>query len=161
MRRAKRRFGASSRWRAGGRCRVGEQGRRRSGRELHDEAGQSLLLLRLQLEMLERTATARVAKGLAEARGTVERVVTELRRIVAALSPAGLERLGRGGGDPANARGVGEGGRGWGGAESGGAGAAGAGGGDPANDRAVREGVRGSHGGAGTGKDGGRASGVP
>ncbi len=71
-----------------------EQERRRIGRELHDEAGQSLLLLRLQLEMLEREAPARIRSGLGEARATVERIVTELRRIVAALSPAVLERLG-------------------------------------------------------------------
>jgi signal transduction histidine kinase len=74
--------------------RAEEQERRRIGRELHDEAGQSLLLLRLQLEMLERGAPARLSSGLGEARATVERIVTELRRIVAALSPGALERLG-------------------------------------------------------------------
>jgi signal transduction histidine kinase len=74
--------------------RAEEQERRRIGRELHDEAGQSLLLLRLHLEMLERAAPVRLRRGLAEARGTVERIVTELRRIVVALSPAVLERLG-------------------------------------------------------------------
>ncbi len=71
-----------------------EQERRRIGRELHDEAGQSLLLLRLQLEMLERGAPESARGELLEARETVERIVTELRRIVAALSPAVLERLG-------------------------------------------------------------------
>jgi signal transduction histidine kinase len=71
-----------------------EQERRRIGRELHDEAGQSLLLLRLQLEMLERAAPQGAREGLRDARETVERIVTELRRIVAALSPAVLERLG-------------------------------------------------------------------
>jgi signal transduction histidine kinase len=71
-----------------------EQERRRIGRELHDEAGQSLLVLRLQLEMLERKAPQRLRSGLADARGTAERIVVELRRIVAALSPAVLERLG-------------------------------------------------------------------
>jgi signal transduction histidine kinase len=71
-----------------------EEERRRIGRELHDEAGQSLLLLRLQLEMLERGAPVRLSPGLREARATVERIVTELRRIVAALSPGALERLG-------------------------------------------------------------------
>jgi signal transduction histidine kinase len=74
--------------------RTEEQERRRIGRELHDEAGQSLLLLRLQLEMLERAAPERTRPALREARETAGRIVTELRRIVAALSPAVLERLG-------------------------------------------------------------------
>ncbi len=74
--------------------RAEEQERRRIGRELHDEAGQSLLLLRLQLEMLEKSAVGGLRAGLGEARETVERIVTELRRIVTALSPAVLERLG-------------------------------------------------------------------
>ncbi len=74
--------------------RAEEQERRRIGRELHDEAGQSLLLLRLQLEMLERAAPAPLSAPLAEARLAVETIIGELRRIVAALSPAVLERLG-------------------------------------------------------------------
>ena len=73
--------------------RAEEDERRRIGRELHDEAGQSLLLLRLQLEMIERDC-AELRPRLAEARGIAERTVEELRRIVAALSPAVLERLG-------------------------------------------------------------------
>ncbi len=71
-----------------------EQERRRIGRELHDEAGQSLLLLRLQLEMMERSAPEHLQPRLAEAREITERTVTELRRIIAALSPAVLDRLG-------------------------------------------------------------------
>ena len=74
--------------------RAEEDERRRIGRELHDEAGQSLLLLRLQLEMMEREAAGELRPRLAEARGIAERTVEELRRIVAALSPAVLERLG-------------------------------------------------------------------
>ena len=74
--------------------RTEEEERRRIGRELHDEAGQSLLLLRLQLEMMERGAGDEMRPRLAEARGVAERTVEELRRIVAALSPAVLERLG-------------------------------------------------------------------
>jgi signal transduction histidine kinase len=74
--------------------RAEEEERRRIGRELHDEAGQSLLALRLQLEMAERDAAPELKPRLAEARGIVERTVEELRRIVSALSPALLERLG-------------------------------------------------------------------
>ncbi len=74
--------------------RAEEDERRRIGRELHDEAGQSLLLLRLELEMMERGASQPLRGRLAEARGVAERTVAELRRIVAALSPAVLERLG-------------------------------------------------------------------
>ena len=76
--------------------RAEEEERRRIGRELHDEAGQSLLLLRLQLEMLEREAPADLQPRLAQAREVAERTVIDLRRIVAALSPAVLERLGLG-----------------------------------------------------------------
>jgi signal transduction histidine kinase len=74
--------------------RIEEEERRRIGRELHDEAGQSLLLLRLQLEMIERDAPAPLRLRLKEARSVAERTVEDLRRIVAALSPAVLERLG-------------------------------------------------------------------
>jgi signal transduction histidine kinase len=74
--------------------RAEEDERRRIGRELHDEAGQSLLLLRLQLEMMEREAPPGLRTGLANARTVAESVVTEIRRIVAALSPQLLERLG-------------------------------------------------------------------
>jgi len=68
--------------------------RRRIGRELHDEAGQSLLFLRLELEMLERSAPVASAARLRAARQVAERTIVELRRVVAALSPAVLERLG-------------------------------------------------------------------
>jgi len=74
--------------------RAEEEERRRIGRELHDEAGQSLLFVRLQLEMLERKAPAGLAPGLREAREVIERTIVELRRIVAALSPSVLELLG-------------------------------------------------------------------
>jgi signal transduction histidine kinase len=82
-----RRLGAEA-WRAE------EEERHRIGRELHDEAGQSMLLLRLQLEMIERDVPAPLRPRLAETRAIAERAVAELRRLVAALSPAVLERLG-------------------------------------------------------------------
>jgi signal transduction histidine kinase len=71
-----------------------QEERRRIGRELHDETGQNLILLRLQLEMMERSSPAPLRPRLAESRRLVERAVTELRRIMAALSPTVLERLG-------------------------------------------------------------------
>ena len=74
--------------------RAEEEERRRIGRELHDEAGQSMMVLRLQLEMLERRAPPGLRPQLAEARELAGRTAVELRRIVAALSPSVLERLG-------------------------------------------------------------------
>ena len=71
-----------------------EEERRRIGRELHDEAGQSLLLLRLQLDMMARDAPASQVPRLQESCALADRTVEDLRRIVAALSPAVLERLG-------------------------------------------------------------------
>lgn len=74
---------------------VEERERRRISRELHDEAGQSLMLLRLELEKLERAAPERAqAHRLAEVRGIAERTIAEIRRTIAALSPAVLEQLG-------------------------------------------------------------------
>ena len=74
--------------------RAEEEERRRIGRDLHDEAGQSLVLLRLQLEMMEKDAPAALRPRLVQARLTTERTVGELRRTIAALSPAVVERLG-------------------------------------------------------------------
>lgn len=74
--------------------RAEEQERRRISRELHDEAGQSMLSLRLQLELIERDAPKPLRPRLAQARAIVESSVSELRRIISALSPAVLERLG-------------------------------------------------------------------
>ncbi len=74
--------------------RAEEEERRRLGRDLHDETGQSLVLLRLRLEMMERDAPDTLRQPLAEARLITERTVAELRRTIAALSPAVVERLG-------------------------------------------------------------------
>jgi signal transduction histidine kinase len=75
---------------------VEERERRRISRELHDEAAQLLPYVRLQLEMLEREAVAipAVRRGLAEARETIGRAVTEIRRVLSDLSPAVLDQLG-------------------------------------------------------------------
>jgi signal transduction histidine kinase len=71
-----------------------EQERQRIGRELHDETAQSLAALRLQLEMMEREAEGPAGKRLRATRRQVERMMVELRRLIAALGPGVLERLG-------------------------------------------------------------------
>jgi len=78
---------------------VEEMERRRISRELHDEAGQSMLCIRLQLEMIEGTLPPEDVslKGkLQETRDLTERTILEIRRLIAALSPAVLEQLGLG-----------------------------------------------------------------
>lgn len=76
---------------------VEEAERRRISRELHDEAGQSLLCVRLQLEMVEQALPVE-AEGirvrLGAARAETEKTILEIRRLLAALSPAVLEQLG-------------------------------------------------------------------
>ncbi|MBV9771636.1 MAG: GAF domain-containing sensor histidine kinase, partial [Bryobacterales bacterium] len=78
---------------------VEEIERRRISRELHDEAGQSLLCIRLQMELLEHALPpekiAWISK-LRDARDLTERTILEMRRLIAALSPAVLEQLGLG-----------------------------------------------------------------
>ncbi len=73
---------------------VEEEERRRISRELHDEAGQSMLVIRLQLEMVEKVLPSEFRAKLAEIRDVTERTIIEIRRIIAALSPAVLEQLG-------------------------------------------------------------------
>jgi signal transduction histidine kinase len=76
---------------------VEEIERRRISRELHDEAGQSLLCIRLQIELLEQALPVEHSEWigkLKEARDLTERTILEMRRLIAALSPAVLEQLG-------------------------------------------------------------------
>lgn len=76
---------------------VEEVERRRISRELHDEAGQSLLCVRLQMEMLEQELPDHLAEWrgkLRDAREMTERTILEIRRLIAALSPAVLQQLG-------------------------------------------------------------------
>ena len=78
---------------------VEEMERRRISRELHDEAGQSLLCIRLQMELLEQSIPAEHTEWitkLKDARDLTERTILEMRRLIAALSPAVLEQLGLG-----------------------------------------------------------------
>jgi signal transduction histidine kinase len=76
---------------------VEEEERRRISRELHDEAGQSMLCIRLQLEMLEKSLPppmSEIRSKLLETIDVTEKTIIEIRRIIAALSPAVLEQLG-------------------------------------------------------------------
>ena len=78
---------------------VEEMERRRISRELHDEAGQSLLCVRLQIEMLENSLPPEKTEWidrLSEVRDLTERTIVEIRRLIADLSPAVLEQLGLG-----------------------------------------------------------------
>jgi signal transduction histidine kinase len=78
---------------------VEEAERRRISRELHDEAGQSMLCIRLQMEMLETSLPESMAEQrqkLRDVRNTTEHTILEIRRLIAALSPAVLEQLGLG-----------------------------------------------------------------
>jgi signal transduction histidine kinase len=74
---------------------VEEKERRRIGRELHDEAGQSLLFLRLQLEQLETSLPDKHLRARAgQLREVAERTIAEVRRLIGALGPAVLEQMG-------------------------------------------------------------------
>jgi len=78
---------------------VEEMERRRISRELHDEAGQSLLCIRLQMELLEQELPEGEREWktkLRDAREMTERTILEMRRLISALSPAVLEQLGLG-----------------------------------------------------------------
>ena len=76
---------------------VEEEERRRISRELHDEVGQSMLVIRLYLEMLQGDLPAEAAHlnpKLEETRRLTEQTIQEMRRLISALSPNVLEQLG-------------------------------------------------------------------
>lgn len=78
---------------------VEEAERRRISRELHDEAGQSMLCIRLALEMIEQALPdemAGIRDRVSDTRDITEKTIIEVRRLIAALSPAVLEQLGLG-----------------------------------------------------------------
>lgn len=76
---------------------VEELERRRISRELHDDAGQALVVIRLQLEMAEFAVPKdnhQVREQLAEMRVLTERTILSVRKLISDLSPAVLEQLG-------------------------------------------------------------------
>ena len=76
---------------------VEEEERRRISRELHDEVGQAMLVVRLYLEMLQQE-TNRHAPHLGlkidETLKVLDGTIRDMRRLIAALSPNVLEQLG-------------------------------------------------------------------
>jgi signal transduction histidine kinase len=72
-----------------------EQERLRISQELHDDLGQRLALLEIQLSQLEdKCICAETAKGLSLVRERVEEMDREVHRICCQLYPAVLEKLG-------------------------------------------------------------------
>lgn len=71
-----------------------EDERRRIARELHDEAGQALTALILNLEMAEQSRQAVDPQRLARLRGIAEDTLAELRRMIYDLRPTILDDLG-------------------------------------------------------------------
>jgi two-component system sensor histidine kinase UhpB len=68
--------------------------RRRIARELHDEIGQTLTAVVLQLDRVERRAGLDVDGGVAEARESLRASLDEVRSIVRRLRPEALDDLG-------------------------------------------------------------------
>jgi signal transduction histidine kinase len=72
-----------------------EEERKRISRELHDETGQALMVIRLYLGMLESGVTAHGARmKIRETLEVVDRTIEGIRRIIGRLSPLVLQELG-------------------------------------------------------------------
>ena len=75
--------------------RVQEEERKRISRELHDETGQALMVIRLYLGMMETGITAKNVRGkIRETVEVVDRTIEGIRRIIGKLSPLVLQELG-------------------------------------------------------------------
>ena len=75
--------------------RVQEEERKRISRELHDETGQALMVIRLYLGMMETGGTAKNIRGkIRETVEVVDRTIEGIRRIIGKLSPLVLQELG-------------------------------------------------------------------
>jgi signal transduction histidine kinase len=76
---------------------IEELERRRVSRELHDDAGQSLVVIRLQMELLEQALPpnlSEIRQQLGEIREITEHTISSVRRLISDLSPAVLEQFG-------------------------------------------------------------------
>ncbi|HSM87730.1 MAG TPA: GAF domain-containing sensor histidine kinase, partial [Candidatus Limnocylindrales bacterium] len=75
--------------------RVQEEERKRISRELHDETGQALMVIRLYLGMMEGGVKERAVRNkIKETVDVVDRTIEGIRRIIGKLSPLVLQELG-------------------------------------------------------------------